>query len=584
MQLKKSQVRNHSNNLTIKNEIKLEFLSKFLQFLTVSKKAKYKQQLVPQKAIREDLFLPNEKEKSLAETDIDWKELLLKYFFSNSKVPPHEPKVSNSNDANQSIATNQLKTKLLAAQSRIKQLEQTLGANKQKATGSADLKNKLRQLEAENRNLVGLKSKAQQELVSLQHDLDEKVTSLAAANQKIKAQHVQLTQKLVEVGRFDPQTAKTAWIDANRVALQNEIKREFDQIRQHWTKNLTELAQKELLDAMERNAPLVAKNRTLLNFKMDNLSKNSNLKSHIIGKSGQNIQAFEKATGVELIINNRNKNIGISSFNPLKRQIAYHALCELVKKEKFSPSWIEKIVQQCQAKMEQEIVKVGKTTVEQLQLDIDHPRLLYLIGKLKYRSGYGQQVLKHSVEVAHFAGQIAAQLGLDVALARRAGLLHDIGKAVDREQIGNHVEIGIRVAAECGENATVINAIHAHHDAVSCATPYAHIVKMADTLSAARSGARLNSKEDFITRINALETMIKSSFSGIKDVHIYKAGREINVVVDPEQIDDLQACQLSAAIWNKVSDDVKGKGKIVIPGDINITILRTKTFTRVVKS
>ena len=219
-----------------------------------------------------------------------------------------------------------------------------------------------------------------------------------------------------------------------------------------------------------------------------------------------------------------------------------------------------------------------------MQLDIDHPRLLYLIGKLKYRSGYGQQVLKHSVEVAHFAGQIAAQLGLDVALARRAGLLHDIGKAVDREQIGNHVEIGIRIAAECGENATVINAIHAHHDAVSCATPYAHIVKMADTLSAARSGARLNSKEDFITRINALETMIKSSFSGIKDVHIYKAGREINVVVDPEQIDDLQACQLSAAIWNKVSDDVKGKGKIVIPGDINITILRTKTFTRVVKS
>ena len=584
MQIKKSQVRNHSNNLTIKNEVKLEFLSKFLQFLTVSKKAKYKQQLVPQKAIREDLFLPNEKEKSLAETDIDWKELLLKYFFSNSKVQPHEPKVSNSNDANQSIATNQLKTKLLAAQSRIKQLEQTLGANKQKATGSADLKNKLRQLEAENRNLVGLKSKVQQELVSLQHDLDEKVTSLAAANQKIKAQHIELTQKLVEVGRFDPQTAKTAWIDANRVALQNEIKREFDQIRQHWTKNLTELAQKELLDAMERNAPLVAKNRTLLNFKMDNLSKNSNLKSHIIGKSGQNIQAFEKATGVELIINNRNKNIGISSFNPLKRQIAYHALCELVKKEKFSPSWIEKIVQQCQAKMEQEIVKVGKTTVGQLQLDIDHPRLLYLIGKLKYRSGYGQQVLKHSVEVAHFAGQIAAQLGLDVALARRAGLLHDIGKAVDREQIGNHVEIGIRIAAECGENATVINAIHAHHDAVSCATPYAHIVKMADTLSAARSGARLNSKEDFITRINALETMIKSSFSGIKDVHIYKAGREINVVVDPEQIDDLQACQLSAAIWNKVSDDVKGKGKIVIPGDINITILRTKTFTRVVKS
>lgn len=125
-------------------------------------------------------------------------------------MPPHEPKVANSNDANQSIATNQLKTKLLAAQSRIKQLEQTLGTNKQKATGSADLKNKLRQLEAENRNLVGLKSKAQQELVSLQHDLDEKVTSLAAANQKIKVQHVQLTQKLVEVGRFDPQTAKTA--------------------------------------------------------------------------------------------------------------------------------------------------------------------------------------------------------------------------------------------------------------------------------------------------------------------------------------------------------------------------------------
>ena len=335
---------------------------------------------------------------------------------------------------------------------------------------------------------------------------------------------------------------------------------------------------------MERNAPLVAKNRTMLEFKMESLTKNSKLRSHIIGRSGQNIQAFEKATGVELIITKHKTGIGISSFNPLKRQIAYNALAELIKRDKFSPAWINKIVQECQQKIDQEIVATGQATVRRFKLAITHPRLLYLIGKLKFRSGYNQQVLKHSTEVAHFSGQIAGQLGLDVQTARRAGLLHDIGKALDREEPGNHVEIGVRIAEECGESATIINAIHAHHNDVSPMTPYANIVKIADTLSAARYGARSNSKEDFVNRINALETMIKSNFTGIKDVHIYQAGREINVMVDPEQINDVQACQLSAQIFEKVTDDVKTKGKVVIPGDINITILRTKTFLHTVRS
>ena len=456
------------------------------------------------------------------------------------------------------------------------------------------LKNTIQELKSTHQQtLTQLKSAHEQQTIntnkitSQQNQLKaqaQKQTEILTANDLLKkklTQYEELFNQKVATLDNHQQWAQI-WLKNNMLTLESELQRRYE--KKKATSKLSWKAQSIdiLLKCMELNAPDVAKNRTAIFLDLDKFD-NSNLKSRIIGRSGQNVKTFELATGVELIINKSNK-VGISAFNPLKRMIAYQALLELVKKDKFSPNVIKKTVEYQKNLVEQEIYAQGKKTCQSLKIDITNRRLLYLIGKLKFRSGYSQEVLAHCHEVALFAGNIAQALDLDVTLARRAGLLHDIGKAIDHESAGNHVDLGVKIATECGEAPVIINAIHAHHGAVPCVSTYAQIVKIADALSAARYGARSNNKADFISRINALENFLKTKFTGVKEVQIYQAGREINIIVDAANVSDLQAELLSGKICNALTQEVKNKGKIIIPGDIDITVLRSRTYLQKVRS
>ncbi|KLL05046.1 MAG: ribonuclease Y [Mycoplasmataceae bacterium RV_VA103A] len=297
--------------------------------------------------------------------------------------------------------------------------------------------------------------------------------------------------------------------------------------------------------------------------------------SKIIGKDGRNINAFQRITRTELIIDKESDEltIQISSFQYLLRFMALLTLQSLIKEGRFSPLQIEKTYQKVVSETQELIVKTGTEVVEELELSNVHPELIKHLGKLKFRTSYGQNVLEHCLEVAKLAGSIAAELDLDVLLARRAGLLHDIGKAVEDEGDYSHVRSGISLAKKCQEPEVVINAIASHHRDFAPTNLYSLIVLAADRLSAARPGARGYQSEAYIERMNSLEN-IANEFPGIKKSYAFQAGREVWVFVDAEKLNDHKTWELSRKIREKI------KKEIVIPGEVVIQVVREKRFTQ----
>ncbi len=294
---------------------------------------------------------------------------------------------------------------------------------------------------------------------------------------------------------------------------------------------------------------------------------NDEMKGRIIGREGRNIRAFETATGVDVIIDDTPDTVVVSCFEPIRREVARRALEQLIADGRIHPGRIEEVVEKVRVELEQQLVEVGEQTVYDLGIHGMHQELVKLVGRMKYRTSYGQNILAHSKEVSWLAGIMAAELKLDVQLARRGGLLHDIGKVLTHQLDGTHVELGVDVAKRYGEHAIVINAIAAHHDDVSHESPISVIVQGADAASGSRPGARREAFETYVKRLTELEG-IATSFKGVEKAYAIQAGREVRIAVQPDIVTDDTATELAEQVARRIENDLQ------YPGQIKVVVIR----------
>jgi len=291
------------------------------------------------------------------------------------------------------------------------------------------------------------------------------------------------------------------------------------------------------------------------------------MKGRIIGREGRNIRAFETATGVDVIIDDTPDTVIISCFDPVRREVARRALEALIQDGRIHPGRIEEVVVKAQRELDTQLVDLGEQATYDTGIHGMHPELSKLVGRMKYRTSYGQNIYDHSKEVAWLAGMMAAELHLDVALAKRGGLLHDVGKVLTHDNEGTHVELGVEVARRYGEAAAVINCIQAHHDDVPHESVESVLVQAADAISGARPGARREAFETYVKRLTRLEE-IANAFPGVEKCNVIQAGREVRVVVTPDRVDDTQAAALSETIARKI------EGELQYPGQIKVVVIR----------
>ena len=303
---------------------------------------------------------------------------------------------------------------------------------------------------------------------------------------------------------------------------------------------------------------------------------NEEMKGRIIGREGRNIRAIEAATGVDLIIDDTPETITVSCFDPIRREVARLALEKLILDGRIHPTRIEEIVEKVKRDVDQTIKQAGENAVDESGVYGIHPELVKILGRLKYRTSYGQNVLKHSLETCYIAGLLAAEIGADVKVAKRGGLLHDIGKALDHEVEGTHVSIGVELAKKYRESPAVVHCIEAHHFNVEFNSVEAILVQVADAISSARPGARRETMENYVKRLEQLES-ISNSFKGVEKSFAIQAGREVRIIVKPEEISDENAMYLAKDIAKKIEDEME------YPGQIKVNVIRESRFTETAK-
>jgi len=400
-------------------------------------------------------------------------------------------------------------------------------------------------------------------LDALEEALSQKEAALKAKEAGLSEREKEIEKRLYQVAGLSPEEARRLILEKLDQELEEEkaqrVRAALEKVRLEARRE----AQKILAQAMQRQASETAAQLAVSVVPIPSDA----MKGRIIGREGRNIRTFEALTGVDLIIDDTPEAVLLSSFNPIRREIARMALEELLKDGRIHPSRIEEVVEKAKQEMKTFIYERGEEAALEAGVVGLKPGLIQLLGRLHFRSSYGQNVLKHSVQVAHLAGIMAAELGLDAALAKRAGLLHDIGKSVDREVEGSHVEIGIALARRFGEPKEVLDAIAHHHDPENAETTYAVLVAAADALSAARPGARRESLEEYLQRLEALER-IALSFPGVETAFAVQAGREVRVIVKPDKITDAKAVLLAREIASRIEREMN------YPGQVQVTVVR----------
>ncbi|WP_448567393.1 ribonuclease Y [Thermus sp.] len=400
-------------------------------------------------------------------------------------------------------------------------------------------------------------------LDALEEALAQREEALRAKEAGLLEREKEIEKRLYQVAGLSPEEAKRLILERLDQELEEEKAARVRAALERARVEARREAQKILAQAMQRQASETA---AQLSVSVVPIPSDA-MKGRIIGREGRNIRTFEALTGVDLIIDDTPEAVLLSSFNPVRREIARMALEELLKDGRIHPSRIEEVVEKAKQEMKTFIYERGEEAALEAGVVGLKPGLVQLLGRLHFRSSYGQNVLKHSVQVAHLAGIMASELGLDAGLARRAGLLHDIGKSVDREVEGSHVEIGIALARRFGEPPEVIDAIAHHHDPENAETVYAVLVAAADALSAARPGARRESLEEYLQRLEALER-IALSFPGVETAFAVQAGREVRVIVKPDKITDAKATLLAREIANRIEREMN------YPGQVQVTVVR----------
>ena len=393
--------------------------------------------------------------------------------------------------------------------------------------------------------------------------LDERADALKTREDEVERQRGEIETRLFEIAQLTREGATEMILSQ----LGSELEREKAvRIRAELEKADAEAKRKStniIAQAVQRSASEVS---AAISVSVVPIPSDA-MKGRIIGREGRNIRAFESLTGVDLIIDDTPEAVLLSSFNPIRREVAKLALTELVTDGRIHPARIEETVHKAQSEMQNYIRERGDEAALEANVVGLKPGMLQLLGRMHFRTSYGQNVLKHSVQVAHLTGIIAAEIGLDEALARRAGLLHDIGKSIDREIEGTHTEIGANLGRRFGEPKEVIDAAAHHHELELAETLYPVIVSAADAISAARPGARRESLESYLKRLEGLET-IATSFPGVEKSYAIQAGREIRIIVEPEKIDDASAVLLARDVANRIEQDME------YPGQVQVTVVR----------
>ncbi len=414
--------------------------------------------------------------------------------------------------------------------------------------------------------------------------LEKKETELAKKSDSLDAQKANLAQKIEEVQKKQEQ------VSHQHELMVQELERISQLTKEEAKKQLTD----EILDETRRdcavqvrNIEQQAKDEADLNAKniislaiqrcaSDHASETTvsvvplpsdDMKARIIGREGRNIRAIENATGIELIIDDTPEVVILSGFDPVRREVARLTLERLIQDGRIHPARIEETVEKVTKELDQQIKAAGENAMFEVGIFGLHPEIIKLIGRLKFRTSYGQNVYRHSIEVAQLAGLMAQELGLDVNFAKRAGLLHDIGKAVDHEQEGTHIQLGADIAKKYKENAMIVNAIMAHHGDVEPKTIEAVLVAAADAISGARPGARRETGSNYVKRLEKLEE-IATSFHGVEKSYAIQAGREVRVIVKPDQVDDAKALFLAKDIAKKIEAELE------YPGQIKVNVIR----------
>lgn len=416
--------------------------------------------------------------------------------------------------------------------------------------------------------------------------LDERENKLSALQDKVKKQQASLNNKISEADTLIQkrrqklyQVSDLTQDQAKKIVLA-QLSDELVKERATMIRNSNEeakakadrFAHQVIVDAIQSSAADTVAETTVSVVDLPN----EEMKGRIIGREGRNIRSFEALTGIDLIIDDTPKVVTLSGFDPIRREIAKRAMERLIKDGRIHPARIEEMVDKARKEVNDDIYEAGESALMDLGIHRMNPELVKTLGRLKYRTSYGQNVLAHSIEVGKLAGSMAAELGLDEKLAVRAGLLHDIGKAIDHDIEGSHVEIGVELARKYHESDLVVNAIAAHHGDVPKLSFVADLVVAADTISSARPGARSESLENYIRRLTKLEEIAKS-YTGVKQAYAIQAGREVRVMVEPEKISDDRITILARDIRNQVEKELD------YPGNIKITVIREKRVVAIAK-
>ena len=426
-----------------------------------------------------------------------------------------------------------------------------------------DLEKRLRQREENFDKKIETVDKKEKELTQKKTGLDDLEKKLKKNEEDLGLLVGEQRQKLEAISGLSAENAKNELINSMLNEARHESLLQIKRIEEETKENADKKAREIIVTAIQRVA---ADHTSEVSVSVVPLP-NEEMKGRIIGREGRNIKALESATGVDFIIDDTPEAVTISAFDPVRRETARLSLERLIQDGRIHPGRIEEIVTKTKLDMEQRLKEIGERTCMDVGIGTLHPELVKLLGKLHFRTSYGQNVLQHSIEMAYITAIIASELHLDPTLAKRAALLHDIGKAIDHEQEGSHVQLGVDAARKYGESEKIIHAIEAHHNDVEPKSIEAVLVQAADGISAARPGARRETLESYIKRLENLEK-IASSFEGVQRVFAIQAGREVRIMVEPENMDDLKTYQLSKDIAKKVESELQ------YPGQIRITVIR----------
>ncbi len=433
------------------------------------------------------------------------------------------------------------------------------------------------ELEKETRERRAELNKWEQRLQSKEDNLDRKMQSVEAKEENLKKDKVNLENKEKQIAELiEEQKRELERVSGLTQAEAKDIL--FDSLQKELTHESAvkirefEVAFKEESEKKARNLLALAMQKSASDFVAETTVSvvdlpNDEMKGRIIGREGRNIRALEAATGIDLIIDDTPEAIILSGFDPYRREIARMSIEKLIVDGRIHPARIEEMVEKSTKEMETKIKELGEQAVFETGIHGIHPELVKLIGRLNYRTSYGQNIYKHSLEVSFIAGALAAEIGADVRVAKRAGLLHDIGKAIDHEVEGPHIQIGADLAKKYKENNSIIHAILAHHGDIEAKTIEAVLVQAADAISAARPGARRESVDAYIKRLQQLEE-IANSFAGVEKSFAIQAGREVRIIVKPEKVSDDDMLLLARNVANKIESDLD------YPGQIKVNIIR----------